>query len=161
MKMYDKKCIAMVLIITLLFSVLPMSAFAEQADTIEGVRVEDDTWYVSTTEGLLAWNHAANTALATSGSSLNLVLETDLDITGMEWTPVGNEAAPFTGTIDGKGYTITGLTITNTTWEDVGFLGDLALGGIVQNLNLENINIFIFAQYNIYIFQIQILYNTA
>ena len=37
MKMYDKKCIAIVLIITLLFSVLPMSAFAEQADTIEGV----------------------------------------------------------------------------------------------------------------------------
>ena len=141
MKMYDKKCIAIVLIITLLFSVLPMSAFAEQADTIEGVRVEDDTWYVSTTEGLLAWNHAANTALATSGSSINLVLEANLDITGVEWTPVGDWGAPYTGTVDGKDYTITGLTITNTTWEDVGFLGDLALGGIVKNLNLENINI--------------------
>ena len=90
MKMYDKKCIAIVLIITLMFSVLPMSAFAEQADTIEGVRVEDDTWYVSTTEGLLAWNHAANTVLATSGSSINLVY-------------VGGQALPSGSYLDNGG----------------------------------------------------------
>ncbi|MBO5429686.1 MAG: hypothetical protein J6A10_06965, partial [Peptococcaceae bacterium] len=76
MKMYDKKCIAIVLIITLLFSVLPMSAWASSTDSVDGVCIEGNTWYVSTTEGLLAWNHAANTVLATSGSSLNLVLAT-------------------------------------------------------------------------------------
>ena len=141
MRMHDKKSIAIVLTVMMLFTLLPMNAFAEDTHSVEGVRIEDDTWYVSTTAGLLAWNSAANTALATSGSSLNLVLEENLDIAGETWTPVGNSDKPYAGTIDGKEHTITGLTITSAETESIGFVGELEKSGSVRNLNLSGIKI--------------------
>ena len=39
------------------------------------------------------------------------ILAKDIDISGENWTPIGTEEDPFTGTLDGDGYTISGLTI--------------------------------------------------
>lgn len=39
------------------------------------------------------------------------ILTNDIDISGENWTPIGTEEDPFTGTLDGDGYTISGLTI--------------------------------------------------
>lgn len=35
----------------------------------------------------------------------------DIDLSGAEWTPIGTEDTPFTGVLDGSGYTIDALTI--------------------------------------------------
>ncbi len=54
-------------------------------------------------------------------------------ITGQ--TPIGSAAAPFTGTFDGAGYTVSGIDIVGTT-SATGFFGRVE-GATVKNLTLE------------------------
>lgn len=42
----------------------------------------------------------------------NYRLGQDLDLGGMEWTPLGTEDAPFTGSLDGQGFTVSNFKIT-------------------------------------------------
>ena len=44
----------------------------------------------------------------------NYVLAADITLTG-QWTPLGTEASPFTGTFDGGGHSIKGLNVTGRT----------------------------------------------
>ena len=46
-----------------------------------------------------------------NGLSGDYVLAADITLTG-QWTPLGTEASPFTGTFDGGGHSIKGLTVT-------------------------------------------------
>ena len=60
---------------------------------------------------------------------------------GLGFLPVGiyKGIGPFTGTLDGKGYTISDLYIHRTT-DYTGLVG-YGIGGSVSNLNLENVDI--------------------
>ena len=65
-------------------------------------------------------------------------LTADITLTG-EWLPIGNNDNPFTGTFDGKGHTISGLTVTdNSNW--VGLFG--AVTGTVKNVAIVGANIY-------------------
>ena len=70
---------------------------------------------------------------------INITLTGDITLTG-EWTPIGTESQPYTGTFDGGTYTITGLTV-NQTRENVGLIGCIGSNGTVKNVKLENVNI--------------------
>lgn len=59
------------------------------------------------------------------------VLANDITLSG-EWTPVGTEEEPFTGTLDGAGHTIKGLSITSGE-DNVGFFG-FTDGATVKNV---------------------------
>ena len=45
----------------------------------------------------------------------DIILMNDIDISEYNWPGIGNETSPFTGTFDGQGYTISGLTRTGAT----------------------------------------------
>ena len=102
-----------------------------------GYTVSEDgkTYTVYNANGLLAWNKAVLGNL-----SLNCTLTDDIDLTGKEWTPIGDYDNRYTGTFDGGNHTITGLTI-NQYGSYVGMIDFLDSGGTVQNLTLENVNI--------------------
>ena len=70
-------------------------------------------------------------------TDINITLDTDLTLTG-EWTPIGTESQPYTGTFDGNGKTITGLTVTGSD-RYTGLLGFIK--GTVKNVVLTEINI--------------------
>ena len=93
------------------------------------------TYEVYNADGLLAWNKAVQGNL-----SLNCTLTDDIDLTGKEWTPIGDYENRYTGTFDGGNHTITGLTI-NQYGSYVGMIDFLDSDGTVQNLTLENVNI--------------------
>ena len=93
------------------------------------------TYEVYNANGLLAWNEAARNDL-----SINCTLTADIDLTGKEWTPIGDYENRYTGTFDGGNHTITGLTI-NQYGSYVGMIDFLDSDGTVQNLTLENVNI--------------------
>ena len=65
----------------------------------------------------------------------------DIDLSGIaSWTPIGDHIfQPFTGTFDGAGYTITGLTITGTS-DFQGFFAAVD-GGHITNLTLRDVDI--------------------
>ncbi|MCL2350831.1 MAG: RHS repeat protein, partial [Defluviitaleaceae bacterium] len=50
-------------------------------------------------------------------------LVNDIDMTGVDWIPLGTRAMPFTGMIDGNGFTIKNLNIYRPGQEDVGLFG--------------------------------------
>jgi len=59
------------------------------------------------------------------------------------WMPLGNQVAPFTGSFDGAGYTISGLRINRPTVNEIGLFGLVNSGGTIQNLTVnltDNVN---------------------
>ena len=58
-----------------------------------------------------------------SGTKLNARLMNDITMDGTEWTPIGTDEHPFTGTFDGNSKTITGLKCTDTSAYYVGLVG--------------------------------------
>ena len=99
-----------------------------------GYTVSEDgkTYTVYNANGLLAWNEAVQKDM-----TLNCTLTADITLTG-EWTPIGTEKQPYTGTFDGNDKTITGLTVTGSD-RYTGLLGFIK--GTVKNVVLTEINI--------------------
>lgn len=97
-----------------------------------GYFIQDDGSYtVYTANGLLAWNEAAQ-----SDYTLNCTLTADINMTGKEWTPVGNSGQTYNGTFDGQGHTITGLNLSSPS-EAVALFHNIGGGGKVMNLQLK------------------------
>ena len=94
------------------------------------------TYTVYNADGLLAWNEAAQ-----KDESINCTLTADIDLTGKEWTPIGDNDNRYTGTFDGGNYTIKGLTVNQEGTNYVGLIGFIGSDGIVKNVKLENVNI--------------------
>ena len=94
------------------------------------------TYTVYNADGLLAWNEAAQ-----KDRSINCTLTADIDLTGKDWSPIGtNFYNSYTGTFDGGGHTIMGLTVT-TNDQYVGLFGRLGKAGTVKNVVMEGIQI--------------------
>ena len=53
-----------------------------------------------------------------------------------EWSPIGNSTNQFKGTLDGAGYTISGMLIT-VKQSYAGLIGYLGNGGVVKNLTMS------------------------
>lgn len=67
------------------------------------------------------------------------ILESDLDLTGIEWKPIGNIETPYLGIFDGNGHTISNMSITNKNYDFNGLFGYVQ--GTIKNLNVANFNI--------------------
>ena len=74
-------------------------------------------------------------------SDINITLDTDIDLTGKDWTPIGTGYSnKYTGTFDGGGHTIKGLTVT-TNDQFVGLFGSIGYAGTVKNVMMEDVQI--------------------
>ena len=103
-----------------------------------GYTIESDGSYtVTSADGLL------NVAELVNGgkTDINITLDTDIDLTGKEWTPIGTGYSnKYTGTFDGGGHTIKGLTVT-TNDQFVGLFGSIGYAGTVKNVMMEDVQI--------------------
>ena len=74
-------------------------------------------------------------------TDINITLDKNIDLTGKDWTPIGTSFDnSYTGTFDGGGHTITGLTVT-TNDEYAGLFGCLGKAGTVKNVVMEDVQI--------------------
>ena len=74
-------------------------------------------------------------------SDINITIDTDIDLTGKDWTPIGTDYDnSYKGTFDGGGHTITGLTFT-TNDKYAGLFGWLNKAGTVKNVVMEGVQI--------------------
>ena len=99
-----------------------------------------NTYTVYNADGLM------NVAELVNGgkTDINITLDKNIDLTGKDWTPIGTDYDnSYTGTFDGGGHTITGLTVTtNDEYAGLfGYLGNFGKFGTVKNVVMDGIQI--------------------
>ena len=105
-------------------------------EATEAYSYDSNTITIYSGEGLKVAADVVNSG----DTDINIILDNDIDLSDIDWTPIGTESRPYTGTFDGGTYTITGLTV-NQTRENVGLIGCIGSNGTVKNVKLENVNI--------------------
>lgn len=89
-------------------------------------------YHIYNADGLKAW--------ASNADVLNksVILEKDIDLTGVEWTPVGSDMnTGYTGDFNGNGKFIYNLVVKSDA-SNVGFFGGLAEKAKVHNVKFAN-----------------------
>ena len=123
-----KKLVATILALVMALGVTTISWASEVENVAQTTKGNTTTQYSSLAEALNA---------AKDGGTVELL--GDVTLTGT-WTAVGTKNAPFKGTFDGKGYTITGLNISTNENDYVGFIGMLD-GGTVKDVKFANVSV--------------------
>ncbi len=128
-----KKCLACLLAFALCAALLCVGAGASAQSAFSlGDGTEDNPYQIQTVDQLKA---------VADDLDAHYILVADLDLGGNEgnqWTPIGSFSpyAPFTGTFDGGGHTISGLYIYGYS-SYRGLFGYVGSGGTVKNLNVS------------------------
>ena len=123
------------------------AAITPEAGKFYDITLDKDKGYTDDGQGNYTVTSAEGlkniASLVNSGATgINITLDTDLDLTDMEWTPIGadyNNA--YTGIFDGNGKTITGLTFNQSETNNVGLIGSLGENGIVRDVKLDKVTI--------------------
>ena len=109
---------------------------ASSAYTFSGSGTSENPWRITSATDL-----AGLAAMVNSGTNYQgkyFKLETNIDLMGHEWTPIGKRQEPFYGNFDGNGKVITNLTISNAT-DCAGLFG--IVYGTIQNIALRNASV--------------------
>ncbi len=122
------------------------AAITPEAGKFYDITLNYDPGYTEVSEGNYTVNNEKGlknlAELVNNGATdINITLNTDLNLTNIDWTPIGTESRPYTGNFDGGGHTITGLKIDKSGTDYVGLIGCLGSGGKVQNVTLTNISV--------------------
>ncbi len=144
-----KRIGSLLLILALCFTLLPTAAFAADstdawggtADTSWYTDHETDTEYrITTAEQLAGLAQLVNNKTASvSFEGKTIYLDNDLDLSGYQWTPIGNGSnfgRYFAGTFDGQYHKIMNLLHHSTGDELIrnGLFGVVSDGGTLKNL---------------------------
>ena len=106
-------------------------------EATEAYSYDSNTITIYSGEGLKVAADVVNSG----DTDINIILDNDIDLTGIDWTPIGTESRPYTGNFDVGGHTITELKIDKSGTDYVGLIGCLGSGGKVQNVTLTNISV--------------------
>lgn len=108
-----------------------------------GSGTESDPWQIATLEQLLAFGASVNDGSCGGYAGAYIQLTADIDLTGVEWVPIGNMgdmenySTIFLGTFDGDHH-----TISNLTYESDAFNCGAGLFGVncgtIENMTVEN-----------------------
>ena len=138
------------LVLALCFTLLPTAAFAEGTSVDNWDGTADTSWYTdhktdteyhfTTAEQLAGLAQLVNDKTASvSFEGKTIYLDNDLDLSGTQWTPIGNGGnfgRYFAGTFDGQYHKITNLHHHSTGDELIrnGLFGVVSDGGTLKNL---------------------------
>ena len=158
-----KKLLSLLLALCLVMALVPMTAFAEDAQNINvwdgstaaafagGTGTAEDPYQIANGAHLAYLASSVNNG--ETYEEKNFVLTANIDLNGLPWTPIANSFSDallggsnyriFAGNFDGNGYTISKVSIGSETTpfeSDVfGLFG--ATEGKISNLNLDTVSI--------------------
>lgn len=118
----------------------------ENGTSIDGAEANEAYSYDINTKTITIYSgeglKVAADVVNSGDTDINIILDNDIDLSDIDWTPIGTESQPYTGTFDGGGkYTITGLKIDQSGTDYVGLIGRLGSGGKVQDVTLTEVNV--------------------
>jgi hypothetical protein len=119
-------------------SVPPLFDNSQTADNSS----EMETLDFKGTSYYLVYNEAQLRAIGTGkyGMNLNYMQQADISLSAGDWVPIGTWDDPFTGTYNGNGFEITGLTMTDPDAEIIGLFG-VAKNAHIYNITLRDYDI--------------------
>ena len=145
-----KKLLSLLLALCFVMALVPMTAFAEGTSVDNWDGTADTSWYTdhktdteyhfTTAEQLAGLAQLVNDKTASvSFEGKTIYLDNDLDLSGCQWTPIGNGSnfgRYFAGTFDGQYHKITNLHHHSTGDELIrnGLFGVVSDGGTLKNL---------------------------
>ena len=158
-----KKILSLLLTLCLVMTFVPMAAFAEDAQNISvwdgstaaafagGTGTAEDPYQIANGAELAYLASSVNNG--ETYEAKNFVLTANIDLNGLPWTPIANSFSDalfggsdyrvFAGNFDGKGYTISNVSIGSETTplesDVLGLFG--ATEGKISNLNLDTVSI--------------------
>lgn len=117
-----------------------LSKEASNARIAEETRME--TLELDGTVYYLVLNEAQLRAIGTGeyGLDRDYMQQADIEMSKEEWIPIGTKDEPFTGSYNGNGYEIIGLTMTDPDAELAGLFG-AASGAHLYNITMRNVDI--------------------
>ncbi len=114
----------------------PLQAASDDVPVMETLEFRGTTYYlVSDEEQLRAIGRGAY------GMDQNYMQQADIQLSANEWLPIGTRDNPFTGTYNGNGYEIAGLTMTNPDADLVGLFGVARDNAQIYNITLRDFDI--------------------
>jgi len=131
-----RRTLSLLLSLVLLLGLFPMAALA--ADPADSRFLGAFEQRSQAPAGYIVIDDPADLKAMSGNLSGNYILMDDITLSP-GWTPIGTEDAPFTGILDGNGFTISGLSQTWTSDED----SQLSLGlfGMVKGAAIRNLKV--------------------
>lgn len=125
-------------------------AFYDTTDQVwpgSGTGTLNDPYQISSASDLITMSSLVGTGTSkftTVGKYFNVT--NDINLSGVNWIPIGNGTTHFKGTFDGNGHIISNLSMGvagtgNTTIGYYGLFGNVD-SGTIKNLGIENVTIY-------------------
>ena len=114
---------------------VPNSIHADNSLEMETLDFKGTSYY-------LVYNEAQLRAIGTGkyGMNLNYMQQANISLSAGDWVPIGTWDDPFTGTYNGNGFEITGLTMTDPDAKIIGLFG-VAKNAHIYNITLRDYDI--------------------
>ena len=98
-------------------------------------------YYINSAEELAYFTTIVEKGI--SFKNVNVILNTNIDLSSSQWKPIGTDEYPFEGNFYGQGHTITGLNIGNNNQTLSGLFGKIVVDEkkYINNLTLKNIDV--------------------
>ena len=135
-----KKLLSLLLALCLVMALVPMTAFAEENE-------QSNKTSITTVDELLQFAKAVDNGEYDDKTDAVVSLDTDLDLTGVAWTPIGSVFAAdgtllhyFSGKFYGNGHTISNLDFSEnygkTEYPSFGFFSEV-YGAEISGLTIQ------------------------
>ena len=136
-RLYDKSRLRLFCLLTALLGLFGAGQTWAQTQP-SGAGTQASPYQIGTADELRWFANQVNSGNTAAWA----VLTTSINLGGEAWTPIGTSISNrYTGTFDGAGHTIDGMTIQSTGY-NMGFVGYLYTNGVIQNLTLgENCSV--------------------
>ena len=138
-----RKILSLLCALTMVLTFLSIPALAEETAFAGGSGTADDPWQIASVDQLAYLAATVNDGSKSGSMGAYFVLTAELDMTGVDWTPIGNmndmenHTTLFLGSFDGQDYTVSNLTYKNDQFIVGAGLFGISVGQI-KNVNIEN-----------------------
>jgi hypothetical protein len=124
---------------TLVLGLFLIAAQPSQAQFNAGTGTAEDPYIITNVQELNLMRFEVN-AHYKLGNDIDASETASWD-NGAGYLPFGGGRSPFTGSLDGNGFTIEALTINRPDLTNVGVIGEMGEGGIIKNIRFTNASI--------------------
>lgn len=114
----------------------PLLIQSDDVPVMETLEINGITFYLVSNEEQLRAIGAGKYDM-----NLNYMQQADIQLSADEWIPIGTWDNPFTGTYNGNGYEIIGLTMTDPDAEIIGLFGVARDNAQIYNITLRDCDI--------------------